>query len=292
MKLSSPLCFLLFTSCNMFCAPYLFCWCRSHGVTCFSPPLICFVIFSMICFFCVSTCSPFLFFCCNILILLVWLGILSTLLLTFYLLCYLFLLTLLVSCSLQTCCKKQVMWEQKTKNRCKQKEREGGGCESAPVPVHLVMWAYCVAKCRAFLRIPDIGAIIYSDEAQHSLWASVMHSRPLGQIRMHAWWQMATSAPAATRTHPADANYGPMGQSRWHPPYGARNSEVAVHDLHAPTSPSAKLSTQTRTPLPLLLFACTCFLFFALTLLVSCSMFASCKKQVTSARTSNKEGKK
>ena len=215
MKLSSRLCFLLFASCNMFRAPYLFCWCRSHGVTCFSPPLICFVIFQ----------HDMLFSRVNMFTLLNFLlqytdfthvvgdsFHLITYFFTFFVTC--FLLTLLVSCSLQTCCKKQVMWEQKTKNRCKQKEREGGVCESAPVPVHLLMWAYCVAKCRAFLRIPDIGAIIYSDETQHSLWASVMHSRPLGQIRMHAWWQMATSAPAGTRTHTADANYGPMGQSR------------------------------------------------------------------------------
>ena len=140
-----------------------------------------------------------------------WLGILSTLVLTFYLLCYLFLAD--VTCFLQLANMLQETSNVRAKNKktgaSKKKEGEGG-CESASVARHLVMWAYCVAKCtqpyRAFLMIPDIGAIIYSDDAQHSLWASVMHSRPLGQIRMHAWWQMATSAPAATRTHTADVS--------------------------------------------------------------------------------------
>ena len=127
MKLSSPLCFLLFASCNMFGAPCLFCWCRSHGVTCFSPPLICFVIFSMICFFCVSTCSPFLFFCCNILILLVWLGILSTLLLTFYLLCYLFLADVTCFLQLANMLQETSNVRAKKKSRCKQKEGGEGG---------------------------------------------------------------------------------------------------------------------------------------------------------------------
>ena len=71
-----------------------------------------------------------------------WLGILCTLLLTFYLLCYLFLAD--VTCFLQLANMLQETSNVRAKNekQVQAKRRRGRGCESASVARHLVMWAY------------------------------------------------------------------------------------------------------------------------------------------------------